>query len=311
MDIHNPPILVTGSHRSGSTFIGRMLSLHPSVGYIFEPFNIRHGIEGVDKQFIYIKEGMADEEKYAHLVEQILTGKAKYKSTYSADEDSILKSVGKKLLKSGTNYLYLKAKYNPKVKRLLIKDPIACMSSEWFHQKFGMNVVVIMRHPAAFVSSIKRLNWGSSLTDFMNQEHLVKDHLHPYLAGIDEEKLSVVERLSIIWNCIHSVLLTYVERNPAMIMVRHEDVSMNPIAEFRKLYEALDIEFTPHIERKLKKFTNPDNPVDPTNNDVHVLKRNSKDNATRWKSLLTDYEIGQIKEMTKPVAEQIYSESEW
>lgn len=36
------PILVTGSHRSGSTWVGRMLALSPSVGYIHEPFNIRH-----------------------------------------------------------------------------------------------------------------------------------------------------------------------------------------------------------------------------------------------------------------------------
>src|SRR5215831_9468235 len=36
-----PPILVTGAHRSGTTWVGRMLALAPGVGYIHEPFNPR------------------------------------------------------------------------------------------------------------------------------------------------------------------------------------------------------------------------------------------------------------------------------
>src|SRR5438105_11589923 len=37
------PILVTGSHRSGTTWVGRVLAASPSgMGYIWEPFNPRH-----------------------------------------------------------------------------------------------------------------------------------------------------------------------------------------------------------------------------------------------------------------------------
>ena len=38
--ISRKPMLITGSHRSGSTWVGRMLSASPSVGYIHEPFNL-------------------------------------------------------------------------------------------------------------------------------------------------------------------------------------------------------------------------------------------------------------------------------
>lgn len=34
------PILVNGSHSSGSTWVGRMISLSPKVGYIGEIFNL-------------------------------------------------------------------------------------------------------------------------------------------------------------------------------------------------------------------------------------------------------------------------------
>ena len=36
------PILVTGSHRSGSSWVGQMISLSPRVGYIHEPFALHH-----------------------------------------------------------------------------------------------------------------------------------------------------------------------------------------------------------------------------------------------------------------------------
>jgi len=37
------PILVTGSHRSGTTWAGRVLAFSPTpLGYIWEPFNPRH-----------------------------------------------------------------------------------------------------------------------------------------------------------------------------------------------------------------------------------------------------------------------------
>ena len=35
--IDTKPILVTGSHRSGSTWVGKMLATSPSVNYIHEP----------------------------------------------------------------------------------------------------------------------------------------------------------------------------------------------------------------------------------------------------------------------------------
>ena len=35
------PILVTGTHRSGSTWVGNVLGLAPGTGYVHEPFHCR------------------------------------------------------------------------------------------------------------------------------------------------------------------------------------------------------------------------------------------------------------------------------
>ena len=39
--------------------------------------------------------------------------------------------------------------------RVVMKDPLAFFSAEWLMQNFGMTVVVLIRHPAAFVASLK------------------------------------------------------------------------------------------------------------------------------------------------------------
>src|ERR1700722_20328729 len=44
-------ILVTGSHRSGTTWTGQMLAKAPGTGYTFEPFNIDPLLLRVDKPF--------------------------------------------------------------------------------------------------------------------------------------------------------------------------------------------------------------------------------------------------------------------
>ena len=37
-----PPILVTGAHRSGTTWVGKMLAADADTAYISEPMNVLH-----------------------------------------------------------------------------------------------------------------------------------------------------------------------------------------------------------------------------------------------------------------------------
>ena len=47
------PLLLTGSHRSGSTWVGIIMAASPSVGYIHEPLNLNHhpGICGAEFEY--------------------------------------------------------------------------------------------------------------------------------------------------------------------------------------------------------------------------------------------------------------------
>jgi hypothetical protein len=306
------PILVTGSHRSGTTFLGKMLSLHSSIGYIFEPFNFAHGMKGIDYEFTYVYKGMQDEEKYIGLVQDILNGKVTFKTENYELKNKITMLLKKVLLNNKhVNYFYKRYISCPLVDRILIKDPMACLSSEWLHQTFNMDVVVLIRHPAAFVGSLKRLGWRFDWNHFTNQTELMNKYFNVYLENVELNNLSIVDEGIILWNCIYSVLTEYLNRNPNMIFIRHEDLSVDPVVQLNKLYDKLGIPFTKKIEENILEFTNDKNPTDPKNNEVHTLKRNSKNNIKRWKKILTEGEIQKIKIGTIDVAQNYYSEIDW
>ncbi|HUH21151.1 MAG TPA: hypothetical protein VLZ09_04715, partial [Gaiellaceae bacterium] len=57
------PILVTGAHRSGTTWVGKMLALAPGVGYVHEPFNPRFSAGRFDRYFTVVTR--ENEARYA------------------------------------------------------------------------------------------------------------------------------------------------------------------------------------------------------------------------------------------------------
>ncbi|RBW68884.1 sulfotransferase [Bacillus taeanensis] len=314
------PILLTGAPRSGTTFVGRMLDLSSSIGYFHEPFNVQFGIEGIHENFIYIYEGMENEKYYENLLCDLLKGKAKYKraplDVVNQDKPLFIKArnyLGRAIIKSKPNVNYYKVKLTPSIERYFLKDPIACMSSEWLHRKFNMDVVILLRHPAAFVSSLKRLNWRFDFRHLLNQPDLLREHpeILEIIKDYDVKNLSIVEEGALWWTSIYTVLFKYLDRNPNMIAFRHEDISNDPFEKFKELYEHLGMDYTPQIQEKIKDFTDNSNPTIAEKNKVHVLKRNSKENTKVWKKKLSSEEIRLIKEITEPVAKRYYSEIDW
>jgi len=58
MRSQNSPILVTGSHRSGTTWVGRILEQSGRVRYHYEPLNVIHEPEAgrpvIEHEYLYI-----------------------------------------------------------------------------------------------------------------------------------------------------------------------------------------------------------------------------------------------------------------
>ncbi len=283
-----------------------------SVGYIYEPFNKNYGLIGIERGFQYIYEGMENEAVFDQMIAKLLIGQAIFRiPSESNHSESFLKKYVRRYVSGRSALIYLKSKFDPRVNRYLIKDPLACLASEWMHRKYGMEVVILIRHPAAYAASLKRMNWELNSEDFLSQNALIKNHLKPYESDLRNKASSVIVDWATMWNCIYSVLFKYIDRNSNMIAVRHEDLSQDPICVFTNLFERLNLKINNRIINQIHKLTNSDNRLEPRHGVQHDLKRDSRANIDRWRNVFTRDEITVIKERTNSLASRYYDESDW
>jgi hypothetical protein len=252
----------------------------------------------------------------AQHIEALLAGKRRYKRVKRATgEGPTWRDAARRLVGSRDQLRYLLSTRDPRVTRILIKDPLASLSSEYLHRRFGMQVVVLVWHPAAFAASVKRaveLHWRAfDFENFRSQPALMRDYLAPRLDGHPLDGLSVVENAALQWSCLYTVLGRFIERNPAMIVVRHEDLSRDPIDTFRALFDRLAIPWSGKIELEIIAMTRPGNPGGPVDGHIHSLVRDSRENIHRWKTLLDAKEIDSVRALCQEVADRYYDASDW
>jgi hypothetical protein len=301
----NRAILVTGSVRSGSTWVGNMIALHPGIYYVSEPFNTDRPNCPARYRFHYVT---ADDEaafrtylrpnvEFRYPLSELL-----WHGTYPEGRLPIL-------LRSAKHLYRRLAGYRP-----LLKDPHALFSSEWLSRTYAMDVVVLIRHPAAFVSSMKRLGWQFCFNHFLEQSQLMSALLGPWEA--DMRRLvsgtpSPVENIALMWRVIHGVIREFQRRHPEWIFVRHEDLSQNPVPEYRRLFERLGLRMTPALERAVAEHSSEENPREARPGVVHLLKRDSRAGVWNWRTRLTPSEVTQVRRATEDVAAHFYADADW
>lgn len=325
------PILVTGTHRSGSTFVGKMLSLNSNVAYIQEPFNKGYGLKAFNTDFKYITEHNIDKKRLNLLSDLIELRGGSYSIPSIIEEHKGLENridlmeefyknfnisaipefVKRMFFKSRAQLLFIKAKYDPRVERVLLKDPLACLASQFLYRQYSMDVVVLVRHPLCFAESLKRLGWKFNFENFLSQQKLMDDYLEEFrqeMIYLNNKQSSVIEEACLIWNCIYTVLSAFIEKNPEFTVFTHEKIALHPLESFRKMYSRLKLNYSPAIEKTIISHTKADNSIKARDNRPHQLKRNSSEFIHKWRDALTADEISYIKRRTGKLAARFYDQ---
>ncbi len=301
------PILVTGTHRSGTTWVGKMLAADGSNAYISEPLNVLHrpGVlrAKVKHWYQYVCEDNQDE--YLPAFKQLLEF-----DYHLWDEVRSLKS-RRDFLRMGRDFAIF---YNGLMRgqRALLKDPFAAFSTEWFAKCLHCKVVITVRHPAAFASSLKRLNWPFDFQDLLDQPLLMRDFLEPYREQMQAAKTDdIIGQAAVLWNVIYHSVHVVLQRNPDLIAVRHEDLSLDPVEGFRTLYNSLGLDFTRRVEKTILNSSSSENPVEAPRKNIYSVKLDSRTNINTWKKRLSEDEIKRIRSITEKVSSHYYSDAEW
>jgi len=175
-----------------------------------------------------------------------------------------------------------------------VKDPVGCLLAGWLTAEMGFRSVVLVRHPVAFVASTRRLGWDldEHLESLFSQRQLVDDWFPDGLDGVPAADLhryrwgSHAERGAVLWRALNTVLLGQAARNADIVVLRHEDLSARPVAEFRRLFERLELPWSPRVERRIGRLTNAGNRAEAERGRVQDFARDS--------AALLDLRIGQV-----------------
>ena len=229
------PILVTGAPRSGTTWVGKMLALSNQLHYIHEPFNPDFPLDPCISQIkfsrhmTYISEELDDyRDNYYKPFKRLMEGKC-------SPLDGLGSCQSFKDILSHHRRQKQFLKFYELGKPPLIKDPIAIMSAGWLARTFDIHVVAMIRHPAAVVASMKRLNWTFEPRNWaLSQPLLLRDFLFPFESELKEivaSNAGIIDRLAMLWKIVYYVVRKYQDLYPHWLYLRHEDIANNPMQE--------------------------------------------------------------------------------
>ena len=294
-------ILITGSHRSGSTWTGKMIALSNETGYVHEPMNHRMTTMNppFDHWFDYVDTELSDGPHLKRLLDYMnVVSTQSFKSFfrrlgYCRKPRSVAKLVREYLSNRNRN-------------RLVIKDPIAIFQAEWFYKTLNTKNVVLIRHPAAFISSLKNVDFRFDFDHFTKQP-LLMERFKDYESEINEirgRESTIVEQGIILWNLFHDKILEYQTKyEKEWYFIKYEDLATDPVLEFEKIYSYLSIPYSEEVRNEIARNTSV----------IHSggIKGQKTSNTKKWRSLLSDQEIASIKAGTASVCSHFYSESDW
>jgi hypothetical protein len=311
-----PPILVTGAPRSGSTWLGNVLTLAPHTGFVHEPFNplCSQGLcrANFPASFVHVTE--ANEALYLEPMRDTLAWRYSARAELRAIPTRSKPLPPRGLARLVRDYAYFEQMRRSNA-RMIIKDPIALFSADWIARRFGAKVVVMIRHPAGFVASMRAAGFVMNFEAFRRQPLLMEGRLAPFA---DEIRAAAspspsIEANTLLWRILHHHIDLLRQDHPEWIFVRHEDLSRDPMAAFPPLFAALELDFTDEVKAGLAQFTS-DQPALGRFSLFGTRRRtmrSSEASVHAFRERLALEDIATIRRLADPLWRRFYDESDW
>ena len=208
-------IIVAGTARSGTTWLGELIASQMRCRMMFEPFHTE--LVSDFAQFNYFQYMRPGQENAALLdyVRRVMLGEIRH-PWIDRYVDTFL----------------------PRWR--VIKEIRACLFLRWIHDYFPeVPMVFIIRHPCAVVASRLRLNWATDgdIKHFLTQKPLLDDFLAESM-DIIQGAITREEKHAIVWSVSNLVPLQQMSDTP-MHVVFYENLLLHPGEEIPKLFRAI------------------------------------------------------------------------
>lgn len=291
------PLLVTGSHRSGSTWIGQLLAAESDFVYVHEPFNPRVETSwlahSLDIPFLYVsaetewrfQQLKHDFESVMSLRYPLVANLRRVAGHFPNGARAIARSHRSSVLG------------RIRRQRPLIKDPLALLASPWLAQTFGLDILVTVRHPAAFALSLAEKSWSFDFGHFLRQRELMEGPFSGWSEEIEAAanalSFDILDQAGLLWKVLYHYVYHQLRPLENCQIVRHEDVMRDPESFQRAVLSGDDVDTQQAASvassrgEEAKRFTG------------------------RWRKELSTRDIQRLRAAVGDEASWLYSPDDW
>jgi len=151
-------------------------------------------------------------------------------------------------------------------------------------------IIYISRHPAGRSESIIRQILREQKEKSKSPAN--QDPNHSLNAGL--------ERLGRSWGETHKMVLDWFRRNPTWQWVFFENLTNNPIVEFKKLYKQFGLVWDENVQREIEQRTT------GKDGDFYEVQRDASKQADKWRQALTEEQVEAVRRGSLPFKTNLY-----
>jgi hypothetical protein len=179
---------------------------------------------------------------------------------------------------------------------VVVKSVFVALALPWVCDRWQPRLVVMTRSSLNTIASWRRLDWARPFDG------------HPVLGGADVADVlgeltggldlpppppvsDVLGRLTWELSALMTMLSDEVRRRPGAIVVRHEDLCLDPTAGFRSIFADLGLEWTERTDAHLAERNRP-------GATTYDITRVASEEPTRWRKTLSSADVDRIAAVT-------------
>jgi hypothetical protein len=294
--------VVTGLHRSGTTFLGSVLAAARGARLLGrEPLNPQWGVAGVTRWYQRLGEPSGGEPA--------IDGSAEYQLERLRRGQPVRwvhpGGGGRRLLTSAWHQATVTT-VRVRSQVLVVKDPFLSLSLRYVTRRLtDRPVVVAMRHPAAWAMSLARMGWhpGWLLADLLSRPELAE--ATDRVPRRDWPAAPLVQAAGWTWAVLADALQEQCRDLPAgtVVVLPLESMRMDPVACCLRLVEQVGLPVSAATEARIHDLTEGSDVV-PTTGVQHVLSRDTRSSVEAWRSRMAPEDQHVIWSIAGPTAQQ-------
>lgn len=336
------PILIVGLPRSGTTWVGNIVSAAKDTTYFFEPDNEKISpLAWLCKKDVHRFPYLTREDDaglYAQLWSVIFNG-----SIYVQSLNRVLRIFFRKKVfsleadvgqRTGFQYydeqfrtvhansvpyqvnshpfvaalahlLLVGGRITGQQKRRIVKSVHTPLCLEWLTAHFPVRVGLVLRNPYSLYASYKRLKMPDGYRNPLFQFALQRD-AHLYIPKDKLLSMGYEDHIAFQIILFYKVMQTQMPHHPEWVIISHDRLCFNPYERFKEIFDQFNLAWTDDIALKIEAHNKQGAGFDPT--------RITKLQPFKWQDELSQDETRMIEhwirqfELDGFLSEYVYSQ---